>query len=113
MKLSQLIEFLTSVKDRRDLSVKIAIEKPFATVGARPSVSVKSVSVGFDWDNGNLFIIPDQPLMNSEDCTEASSSLRKLYDKVGWLEYEKQGLQSQIKRMKKIIKEFENANQTD
>lgn len=116
----ELTRFLESVNRLSDPHIKghensviIPIKKLFATVGGSPFVKLKCIYTGFDWDSGKIFLEPEEPLMLVSDYKEAPETIRKLQEKIGWLEYEKQGLQSQIKRMKKIIKEFENANQTD
>lgn len=42
--------------------VAIPVQLAHSTIGAAPSVAVSSATLGFDWDNGTLFINPVQPL---------------------------------------------------
>lgn len=97
---------------RHTLSVEIPIEKLYLTAGGSPSVKVDSINVGFDWDNGKIFINPEKPLMLVEDYTEAPETIRKLQKEVGNLQYEISGYKSQINLLKRKLKEIENEKST-
>ncbi|EIP9221040.1 hypothetical protein LT875_002487 [Salmonella enterica] len=57
---------------KRPVRVAIPVELPTATIGASPAVPVVNVSTGFDWDDGTLFIHPQQPLtpLSADDLEE-------------------------------------------
>ena len=68
MKLSQLVSTLNSIIERsnrslEDIEVVIDTKEPVMTFGARPCTEVKSVSMGFDWEAGQLRITPENDLM--------------------------------------------------
>lgn len=68
MKLSQLVSILNSIIERsnrslEDIEIVIDTKEPVMTVGARPCTGVKSVSMGFDWEAGQLRITPENDLM--------------------------------------------------
>lgn len=79
--------------------VSILIQKPFTTIGGTPVAEIKSVSVGFDWDKGKVMIVPENKLWEVDP--ENSVIMKTLNDKLGWCEYEKSGLKTQIKKLKK------------
>jgi hypothetical protein len=39
-------------------------------IGATPAVDIKGISFGFDWDNGRIFIHPDQKLIVDDKETQ-------------------------------------------
>lgn len=114
MELTDFIKSLNSLAKHRNgnewVVVSIPISKLFATVGGSPRVAVENIQAGFDWDSGQMFIIPKEPLMLVSEHTEASETIKNLQDKNGWLEYEANGYKSEIKRLKRKVKELENAN---
>lgn len=99
MKVSELKQRLESANDDDDVCV--AIKLPFATVGAIPTVNVELVFSGFDWDRGKFIVTPEENLTPADRDFE--DTMKSLQDKVGWLEYEKRGLKSEIKRLKKQL----------
>lgn len=54
MKVSELIEMLS--KKDQDANVVFAASKLYPTVGGTPSLPVATVSSGFDWDQGKVFL---------------------------------------------------------
>lgn len=60
-----------------DADVVIKIHRP-GSVGGTPCVPVTSLQVGFDWDNGKLILIPQQPLtaLTPEDVAAIHESLK-------------------------------------
>ena len=75
MKLSQLVSALNSIiessnRSLEDIEVVIDIKEPVITAGARPCTGVKSVSMGFDWEAGQLRITPENDLIpyGAEQC---------------------------------------------
>lgn len=102
MNLNSLLECLQQVAQRkRDYDVAIEITKPFTTVGGSPYVEVKSVRVGFDWDAGRIFLVPETPLTN--EGPDFAIKFKELQSKAGWLEYENRGLKSENRRLKKLM----------
>lgn len=99
MKVSELKQRLESAND--DDTVSIAIKLPFVTVGAIPVVDVTVAFSGFDWDRGKFIITPEENLTPSDRNFE--TTMKEMQDKIGWLEYEKRGLKSEVRRLKKQL----------
>lgn len=100
MKLSELVNSISELSPRiLDYDLAIQIEKPYTTIGPTPIVPVKNFHVGFDWDNGKLLIIPENPLIEKD--IDFVKQFKDLQDKAGWLEYENRNLKSQIKKLRK------------
>jgi len=85
----------------QDSEVVIEISLPYSTIGSTPSVGIKSVFSGFDWDAGKFFIRPEKDLTYPNE--EFAEGMKKLQDKCGWLEYENRGLKTEIKKLKKLL----------
>lgn len=78
MKLNDLINKLLSFTDGKSkLDAVIVISAN--TCPATPSVEIKSVQAGFDFDNGKILICPSEPLRkelkNQDECVEAWRTL--------------------------------------
>ena len=103
MKLSELIEKLDLIPvDHYDRhTVVIEITKPFATVGGTPTIPVKAVMCGFDWDNGKFIIVPAEPLMKADN--DFAKKMKNLQTRLGQADYENHRLKSEIKRLKQQI----------
>lgn len=100
--LKQLVDrAVETSRDYEDHEVVIAVKLPYTTVGAIPMVAVKSVNKGFDWENGKFIIRAEEELTPSD--RDFAETMKKLQDKVGWIEYENSGLKAEIKRLKKQI----------
>lgn len=56
MNVNELIAELQKVDG--GLEVRVPADKEYATVGCSPSVLIDSVSCGFDWNSGTLFLNP-------------------------------------------------------
>ena len=61
-----------------ELEVRIVIQSQ-GSVGATPSMAVRDVVAGFDWDNGKLLIYPEQALtaLTPDDIAAIRDSVRK------------------------------------
>jgi hypothetical protein len=108
MKLSELhrIVNLTHRPDHYvDPDVTIAISMPYATIGAHPMVNVKSASLGFDWENGKFMIWPEEKLQHFD--VDFAAQMSKMQKELGASEYERRGLQAEVKRLRKLLKESE------
>jgi hypothetical protein len=102
MKLSQLKDIINSysVNERNlDAEVVVVVKLPYATVGGTPCVEIKNVSMGFDWDAGKFQLFPAENLQEADvPFAEKFSDLQKKY---GWSQYEKRGLESELKSLRK------------
>jgi len=99
MKVSELKQRLEQANN--DDNITIAIQLPFATVGAISTVDVQLAFSGFDWDRGKFILAPEENLTPSDRDFE--TKMKELQDKVGWLQYENRGLKTQIKELKKQL----------
>jgi hypothetical protein len=81
--------------------VVIAIKLPYTTVGPIPMVAVKNAMNGFDWESGKFIIGPVEELTPAD--RDFATQMKDLQEKLGWAEYEKQGLKTEIKRLKKQL----------
>lgn len=61
-----------------DAKVVIQVLRP-GSMGGTPCVSVASLNVGFDWDNGKLILVPEHPLtqLTAEDVAAIRESVSK------------------------------------
>ena len=84
-----------------DPEVVIMIKLPYATVAARPTVSVKNLSMGFDWYAGKFIITPEEDLTPSD--RDFAKQMKEMQDKWGWAEYENRNLKAEIRKLKKQI----------
>lgn len=62
MKFSKFSELVNRIlsnnhSHRRDMDVTIVVHSP-GSIGSTPSVEVKSIRAGFDWDSGKVLIFP-------------------------------------------------------
>ena len=107
MKLSELNDIINrliklNVNSRNsDAEVKIAIKKPFQTVGGLPMIGVKTVQMGFDWEAGNLIIRPEENLMQYD--IDFGEKFRQLEQKYATLYNENRHLKTEVKRLKKML----------
>lgn len=115
MKLSELKQWV----DRQiqyqglheDPEVVISIKLPYSTVGGSPFVKVKSVQMGFDWDDGKFFINPEEELTPSD--REFAKQMKEMQERAGWADYENRNLKAEIRRLQKKIKEGGGAKYSD
>ena len=91
----------------REVVASIVVCVP-GMIGGTPTVNVKSIQAGFDWDNGKLLIYPEKDLRTIE--ADEILALRKYVEKEGWVEYEMRGLKAEVKRLQKQLKEINEKN---
>lgn len=105
MKLSELKQFVDRALEyqRDDPQVVIQIRLPYSTVGAQPSVQVKSVHMGFDWDQGKFIFTPEEELTPSD--RDFAKQMRDMQERAGWADSENRNLKAEIRRLQKKIKE--------
>ena len=105
MKLSELkdkIDFLFE-SSRDDLEVRIVV-KVAGSVAAQPTVGIKSIHSGFDWDAGKLLIYPEVDL---RECNrDELKAIQKRLDDIGWDMYENRNLKAENKKLKQRIQEL-------
>ena len=86
---------------REDPEVVIQIKLPYSTVGARPSVPIKHIGMGFDWDAGKFIITPEENLTPAD--RDYAEQMRKMQDDLGWVKLENHKLKQEIKNLKKQL----------
>ena len=102
MKLSELHKLVTSLyalNHNQDQEVVIRVKLPYSTIGGQPTVPVKSIQYGFDWDNGKFIIYPEEELTPSD--RNFAEQMRKMQERAAAVDYENRGLKSEIKRLRK------------
>jgi rubrerythrin len=100
--LKQVIELYKSHTPEWKDEELVVVVKTSGSVGGTPSVKVKSLHSGFDWDSGKLMIYTEEPVMKVNQQT--LDELRKEAEKIGWDMYENRNLKSENKKLKAMIK---------
>jgi hypothetical protein len=105
MKLSELKLFVDqhlqyTIEDPR---VVIQIKLPYSTVGAQPTVEVKSVNMGFDWDDGKFILTPEEQLTPSD--RDFAKQMREMQESAIHADRENRSLKAELNQLKKKIKE--------
>jgi hypothetical protein len=85
-----------------DPDVVIAITLPYSTVGATPTVPVKLVSNGFDWDKGKFILTPEENLTPAD--RDFANQMKKMQEDLGVAKLENRRLKSEIKKLKEQLK---------
>lgn len=113
MKLSELKKYIDHhlKYERDDPNVVIQIKLPYSTVGARPSVGVKSVQMGFDWDAGKFILTPEEPLTPSD--RDFDKQMRDMQERAGWADSENRRLKAELNQLKKKIKQGAGGKYSD
>ena len=102
----ELIEILNNSFAKDDDEVVIEIYK-HGSIGATPSVDVKSVNAGFDWNNGKLFITPKVALKKADFDYE--EQIKILTKEIGKLKLSKGVPVPVATPAENIVKENESA----
>jgi len=114
MKLSEL-KRLVDLHHRdghyEDPEVVIKINLPYSTVGGLPTVKVKTMWMGFDWDHGKFIITPEEDLTPSD--RDFAKQMKEMQDRAGWADYENRNLKAEIKQLKKKLTSKGTASYTD
>jgi hypothetical protein len=113
MKLSELKKYIDRhlEYERDDPNVVIQIKLPYNTVGAQPTVQVKSVQMGFDWDAGKFIITPEEPLTPSD--RDFAKQMKEMQERAGWANSENHRLKAELNQLKKKIKEGTGGKYSD
>jgi len=106
MKLSEMHRLVNVYHDeermmREDPEVVIQIKLPYSTMGGQPTVRVKSLQMGFDWDHGKFIITPEENLTPAD--RDFAEQMRKMQDDLGWVKLENHKLKQEIKKLKKQL----------
>lgn len=72
-------------KNLEDINVGICV-KVIGSVGSLPTVSVKNIGLGIDWDNGKCLITPEKDLRETD--RDEIKAIQKKFDDMGWAYYE-------------------------
>jgi hypothetical protein len=99
--LHQLVNLYHRDGHHEDPEVVIQIKLPYDTVGAMPSVKVKNVQMGFDWEKGKFIITPEEDLTPSD--RDFAKQMKEMQDRAGWADYENRNLKAEIRRLKKQL----------
>lgn len=100
--LKRLVDLHHRPDHYEDPEVVIQIKLPYTTVGAHPSIPLKTVWKGFDWDAGKFILVPEESLTPSD--RDFAESMKKMQEKLGWAELENRNLKADIKRLQKQLK---------
>ncbi len=105
MKIGELYEHIGRMVTYgdQDATVVIQIKLPYSTVGGSPFVKVKNVQMGFDWDQGKFFIVPEEPVTPSD--RDFAKQMQEMQERAGWADYENRNLKAEIRLLKKKLKE--------
>lgn len=105
MKLSEL-KHLVDLYHRdgyyEDPEVVIKIKLPYSTVGGQPTVKVKTINMGFDWDSGKFIVTPEEDLTPSD--RDFVKQMTEMQERASLAAYENRNLKSEIRRLKKQLK---------
>jgi hypothetical protein len=84
-----------------DPEVMILIKLPYNTVGSRPMVPVKNISMGFDWEAGKFIITPEEDITPSD--RDFAKQMKEMQDRAAWADYDNRNLKAEIRKLKKQI----------
>jgi hypothetical protein len=76
-----------------------------------PTVKVKTMNMGFDWDSGKFIITPEEDLAPSD--RDFAKQMKEMQDRAGWSDYENRNLNAEIKQLKKKLTSRGNTSYTD
>jgi len=104
MKLSELMQFVDrqlKFNGREDPEVVIRIKMPYTTVGASPTVKIKTAQMGFDWDSGKFMLYPEEDLTPSD--RDFAKQMTEMQTRAGNADYENRNLKAEIRRLQKKL----------
>jgi hypothetical protein len=74
-------------------------------VGGTPSVNIKIVRSGIDWDSGRIFIEPENRLREID--RDEIKTMQDKYEELGWKQYEISGLKKENEQLRKKVEELQ------
>jgi hypothetical protein len=98
-------ELILKLQYADDLQVVIPVYR-VGSVGGTSYVNVKSVTTGFDWDAGRIFLNTEERLREID--RDEIKTLQDKYEELGWKQYAISNLKRENKRLKERIKELES-----
>ena len=104
MKLSELhriVNLYHRDEHYEDPEVVILIKLPYNTVGSRPMVSVKNITMGFDWEAGKFIIMPEEDLTPSD--RDFAKQMHDMQERAYKSDYENRNLKAEIRKLKKQL----------
>jgi hypothetical protein len=104
MKLSELHQIVNLYHrddHYEDPEVMILIKLPYNTVGSRPMVPVKNISMGFDWEAGKFIITPEEDITPAD--RDFAKQMKEMQDRAAWADYDNRNLKAEIRKLKKQI----------
>lgn len=104
-RINHIVDQHSRNKNLEDIRVCIPIITPSA-IGGTPCIDIKSIQLGFDWDNNKLMLYPIEDLSRTDH--DYLANIRKEAAELGWSVYEMGNLKREIKFLKKLLKEKEN-----
>jgi len=97
--LKRIVELSHRDGHHEDPEVVVKIKLPYSTVGGLPTVKIKNIQMGFDWDSGKFIITPEEDLTPSD--RDFAKQMKEMQDRAGWADYENRNLKAEINRLKK------------
>jgi hypothetical protein len=99
MKLSELRRIVNLYENNPyDSDVCLIVKVQHTTIGAHPMVSIKNVSMGFDWEQGKFLLWPEQDVTYFD--VDAREQYRALERKYGLLYNENGSLKRELAKKK-------------
>lgn len=92
------VEYMSSYEDPE---VVIGIKMPYTTVGASPTVKVKTAQMGFDWDSGKFMLYPEEDLTPSD--RDFAKQMTEMQTRAGNADYENRNLKAEVLRLQKKL----------
>lgn len=101
--LKQIVDLHYRDGHYEDPEVVVKIKLPYNTVGAMPTVKIKSAYMGFDWDSGKFIFYPEEEVTPSD--RDFAKQMRDMQERAGWADYENRSLKAEVKRLTKLRRE--------
>lgn len=76
MRTKDFIHLVSSVNDSTNLVIQVYSP---GRIGGTPFVDIKDINIGFDWDDGRAFLVPENPLtvLSPDDVVAIRQSVSK------------------------------------
>ncbi len=103
--LKKIVDLYHRDSHYEDPEVVIQIKLPYSTVGGQPTVKVKTMNMGFDWDQGKFIITPEEDLTPSD--RDFAKQMKDMQDRAGWADYENRNLKAEISKLKRKLNDKE------
>lgn len=99
--LKQLVDLHDLRSYREDPEVVVKIKLPYRTVGAMPTVKIRSAHMGFDWDAGKLIFYTEEELTPSD--RDFAKQMSDMQERAARADFENRNLKAEIRRLKKLL----------